>query len=171
MNGSQNDSYLPSGFFRGSMKVRPPGDLPRESPFAKRVLTACKTIRALPDREARFLGTRPLQNSIWREAVQDWWECYNDESEKDRLERAALELERFRPTRGQIDDCFLVLGWCAPLDKKSVGIIFLRSLGLSFTKIAGAMKIAGSGKMSHDTAQRRYNWAIDEVFRNSIITR
>jgi hypothetical protein len=80
-----------------------------------------------------------MRNIIWDKAIDEWG-AYAARNEK----------PRFKPTRQQIDDCLIVLAWCAPLKKENFKIVWLRSLDLSFTAIADIMKISRSVKHSDD---------------------
>jgi len=119
------------------------------SEFEHRIWTACKTDRALSDPDSRFQGNRPLQHAIWREAVKEWTE-YGAEEVK----------ARFNPTRAQISDWEIVMSWFATLDKKDFRIIWLRSCGFFFTEIADRMLRTWGTGLSHDTAKRRYEYAM-----------
>lgn len=102
-----------------------------------RILRACKTIRALPDRERRFFQIE----SGWPDYVRDVSEAYgyNDAT-----------LPRFRPTPADVDDCLPALAWARVLDKKDFRIVWLRSFELSFGTIGRVIY------KSDETARRYY---------------
>jgi hypothetical protein len=120
--------------------------------FEERILTACKTDRALPDPDSRFQEGRPLRQPIWHKAAREWTEYGAEE----------IKVE-FRPTPQQVEDWGIVMPWCATLDKKDFRIIWLRSRGLFFTEIADRM-LAWGTRLSHDTAQRRFDRAIQRLY-------
>jgi len=134
--------------------LRNPG-IPDE--FERRIWTACLTDRALSDPDSRFQGTRPLRHAVWREAVKEWSE-YGAEEVK----------VRFKPSREQIADWEIVMGWCATLEKKDFRIIWLRASGFFFTEIADRMLKTWDTRLSHDTAKRRYESALLQLHELSI---
>jgi len=134
--------------------LRNPG-IPDE--FERRIWTACLTDRALSDPDSRFQGTRPLRHAVWREAVKEWSE-YGAEEVK----------VRFKPSREQIADWEIVMGWCATLDKKDFRIIWLRASGFFFTEIADRMLRIWNTRVCHDTAKIRYEKAVSQLYEISI---
>jgi hypothetical protein len=103
MHGSQNELRSSDTLLRALVNQSAPEKMPLEH----RVLLACKTLRALPDREGRFLGNAPLQQSFWRKALTEW----------DSMPRVLKP--KFIPTRKEIDYCWKVLAWVAPIEKNS----------------------------------------------------
>lgn len=149
MDGSYGTGFAPV--------MRVPDFLPTKASIEDRVLTACKTIRVLPDRERKFLGTLPMRQPVWQEAVNEWT-AYGAEEER----------ERFQPTRAQVSDCFVALAWCAPLEKPDFRIVWARSFGLSWDKIAAATRFYGGARHSRDTTIRRYKCIIDKIYENAL---
>jgi hypothetical protein len=123
-----------------------PDDLTYRSVEA-RVLRACKTLRALPDREKRFLGLAPLANSIWRQAV-DEWAAYNADDER----------IKFFPRPHDVSDYLTALSWCKTLDKREFRYIWWRSFDISFSVIGARI-----GR-SDETARRRYEDVMRKVW-------
>jgi hypothetical protein len=134
--------------------LRNPG-IPDE--FERRIWTACMTDRALSDPDSRFQGLRPLRHAVWREAVKEWSE-YGSEEVK----------IRFNPGREHIADWEVVMRWCATLEKKDFRIIWLRASGLFFTEIADRMLKTWDTRLSHDTAKRRYESAMLQLYELSL---
>lgn len=111
----------------------------------RRVLRACKTIRALPDKERKFLY-RSLDCGMWSQAVEEWT-AYGAET----------TAVKFRPEPFDVSDCLVALGWCRAIEKKEFSIVWERSLDKSF------MFIASKRGWSDDTAERRYKRIIDTL--------
>lgn len=108
----------------------------------RRIIRACKTIRALPDKEQRFLS---YQQGIWANYIRDPKESYG----------VAEELKaRFRPTPFDVSDVLRALNWCRSLDRNEFDYIWWRSFDISFGVIA---KWIGR---SDETARLRYKDAI-----------
>lgn len=121
----------------------------------QRILDAMRTLRAMPDREARFLRSyRPA----WPDFRSDPWAYgYADQP-----------LPRFRPTPAQISDCLPALELCRGLDREQWRIVWWRSLGYSFAVIAARLRCCG------ETARRRYLRAmryINQNMRQSVAAR
>jgi hypothetical protein len=103
----------------------------------RRVIRALKTVRALPDREARF---QRYQNA-WPPYIQEYIDAYSAEEER---------FPRFRPTPFDVSDMLTALGWLNVLHKNDKRIVIARSYGVSFNQIASRI-----GR-SDETARRRY---------------
>lgn len=122
-----------------------PDDLTRPR-VEQRLLRACKTIRALPDRERKYLYGS-LANSMWRQAVEEW-EAY-----------AAEEVVvRFVPKPFDVSDCLPALAWCNGLGKSDWRLIWSRSFDVSFRMIAARI-----GR-SDECARQLYRNALDFVW-------
>ena len=117
----------------------------------RRILRACKTIRSLPDKEAKFLYFT-TQNSMWKQTLNEW-EAYG-----------ATEIGlKFRPTPFDVSDCLIALSWLNSLDKPEFRLIWWRSFdNVSFALIAGRI-----GR-SDETARRRYEDAIRKAWNIAI---
>ena len=107
----------------------------------RRFLRACKTIRALPDRERRF----HVVESWWPEIVRSAEEAYG---------YTEATLPRFRPTPFDVSDVLNALAWARPLDKREFRMVWWRSFDLSFGQIGRRI-----GR-SDETARRRYKDAM-----------
>jgi len=104
----------------------------------RRVIRACKTIRALPDPDAAFLyASVTLQLPI----IHDEWFAFEIDSE---------ERPRFSPTPFDVSDVLVALGWCNDLERRDFKLVWWRSLDWSFRQMG--LKL-GQHKQ---TAFRRY---------------
>ncbi len=107
----------------------------------RRFMRACKTVRALPDRERKFF----VVGSQWPEVVQDAQEAYGYNE---------AELPRFRPTPFDVGDMLTALAWARGIDKRDFRLVWWRSFDVSFGQIAKRI-----GR-SDETARRRYKEAV-----------
>lgn len=115
----------------------------------RRVERACKTVRALPDREARF-QRRGQPTSVAMDVVQEFMDAYSPEN---------TVKVRFRPTPFDVSDMLTALGWCRALTKKEFRYLWWRSFDeVSFNTIA--MRIG----RSDETARARYRDALLKVW-------
>ena len=121
------------------------GNLDIRNDVERRILRACCTIRALPDRDRRFFKIQ----SCWPEFVRDVEEAYGYD---------VARVRRFCPSPADISDCLTALAWARVLHKREWKIIWWRSFGISFRHIG--IKIG----RSDDTARRRYKDAIIKVW-------
>jgi hypothetical protein len=117
----------------------------------RRLIRACKTIRALPDREKRFQGSASSQG-VWGNIVQDFMDAYGSDD----------VVVRFSPSPADVSDCLVALSWCKYLEKNEFSLIWWRSFGVSFGVIAGRI-----GR-SDETARRRYTEAMQKVWYASV---
>jgi hypothetical protein len=108
----------------------------------RRINRACKTIRALPDREQRFLS---YGQGIWANYIRDAKESYGVEEEVK---------PRFRPTPFDVSDVLRALSWCRALESNEFDYSWWRSYDISFGVIATWI-----GR-SDETARLRYKDAI-----------
>jgi hypothetical protein len=129
-----------------------PDDLTYRS-VEHRVLRACKTLRALPDHERRFLRG-PAQGSIWNQ-VLDEFAAYN----------AVEEHVKFRPKPCDVSDYLVALSWCKTLDKQEFRYIWWRS----FDNVSFAVIAARIGR-SDETARRRYEDVMRKVWYEAFTT-
>ena len=112
----------------------------------RRVIRACKTIRALPDREQRFLSSQP---GIWVNFIREKKDSYG----------ATEPLKaKFRPTPFDVSDVLRALSWCRVLESNEFDYIWWRSFDISFGVIADRI-----GR-SDETARQRYRDAILKVW-------
>lgn len=109
----------------------------------RRILTACRTIRALPDRESKFhwLGT------VWPDTVKSTEYAYGYNE---------AVMPKFRPTPGDVSDCLNALEWARVLHWTDFRLIWWRSFDVSFGQIA--LRVY----KSDETARR---WYRDSILR------
>lgn len=111
----------------------------------ERILTACKTIRALPDREKRYQTV----NSLWPEIRQDAADAYG---------YSEAIMPRFRPTPADVSDCLVALEWARPIERRQFKLVWWRSFGISFRHIGIRL-----GR-SDETARQRYRDVILNIW-------
>lgn len=107
----------------------------------RRMLRACMTLRALPDKERKF---QTLANS-WPDTVREVSEAYGYADEI---------MPRFRPKPSDVSDCLTALAWARGMPKRVFKLIWWRSFGVSFRHIGIRL-----GR-SDETARMRYRDAI-----------
>jgi hypothetical protein len=109
----------------------------------QRLLTAMKTLRAVPDRERRFF----IMKSSSPDYVQESVTAY-----------AAVEdvAPRFQPTSAEVSDCLIALSWVRHLDRAAWQILWWRSCELSFGVIGKFIN------RSDETARRRFEVAVTD---------
>lgn len=110
---------------------------PLVSEVEVRILRACKTIRALPDREARFFR----YGSMWPSVAHSTEEAYGYDEAR---------LPRFKPSPADVSDCLTALEWARAVPRREFKLVWWRSLGWSYRHIAARL-----GR-SHETARQRY---------------
>lgn len=103
----------------------------------RRFLRACKTLRAVPDRERRFQQVE----SCWPEFVREAAEAYG---------YTEATMPRFRPTPFDVSDMLDALAWARKLQDNEFKLAWRRSFDLSFGQIGRRM-----GK-SDETVRRYY---------------
>lgn len=114
----------------------------------RRILRACRTIRALPDRERKFQA----QHNCWPDIVQDVADAYGYTDARP---------PRFHPSPADVSDCLTALAWARGLTKQEWRLIWAKSFGFSF-------RIIGLRIGRHeDTARRWYRDAILRVWVNA----
>ena len=87
-----------------------------------RIRRACKTLRAIPDREARF---HTLHN-CWPDILQSAEDAYGYTD--------AIP-PRFRPTPADVSDMLIALAWARAVDKRDFRLVWWRSFDISFKHI------------------------------------
>lgn len=107
----------------------------------RRLLTACKTVRALPDRDRKLFTVR----AIWPEVVQDVADAYG---------YTEALMPRFRPSPRDVSDCLVALAWARCLKRREFRFIWWRSFDLSFYRMGLNIH------RSDETARRNYRDAI-----------
>lgn len=103
----------------------------------RRFIRACKTIRALPDLEKRFLR----HNNGWPDFVRDHNDAYG---------YTEVALPRFRPNPFDVSDVLTALAWGRKLQRNEWKLVELRSFDLSFGQIGRSIR------RSDETARRHY---------------
>lgn len=111
----------------------------------RRIIRACKTVRALPDPEKRF----HMVKGCWPEYLRDAAEAYG---------YTEATLPRFRPTPFDVSDMLNALAWARGLEPPEWRLVWWRSFNLSFGQIARRI-----GK-SDETARRRYKDVIIKIW-------
>jgi hypothetical protein len=111
----------------------------------KRLMTAMKTIRALPDKERAYLTMKGASIPYLREYI----DAYNSSD---------VKVAVFIPRPKDISDCLVALSWVRHVDKKLWKIMWLRSFDLSFGLIARYI-----GR-SDETARRWYREGITDAW-------
>lgn len=129
---SKRRRLVPVDVSRGAMLV---------SDVEKRVLRACKTIRALPDNEKRF---QILRNN-WPAVIQATEDAYG---------YTETAFPRFRPSPADVSDCLTALAWMRAIPRREFKLVWWRSFGISFRHIGLRL-----GR-SDETARQRYRDAI-----------
>lgn len=112
-----------------------------------RVLRACKTVRAVPDSERKWLRGEAIRGSM-PIPVQEHVEAYGSE----------IEQWKFHPTPRDVSDMLTALGWCRVLEKEEFRFIWWRSFDLSFGVMACRIH------RSDETARARYKDALIKVW-------
>lgn len=145
-----------AGFVHNSLKIKSQPDrtpapkvtsrsrVPR-SDIHDRLMTAMKTLRALPDREKRFFVVK----STSPDYVHEYIDAYNSVEEL---------MPKFRPTPSEVSDCLVALSWIRHMRKDQWQILWWRSFDLSFGLIA---KYIGR---SDETARKRFEEAITDAW-------
>lgn len=106
-----------------------------------RILRACKTLRALPDKERQF---QTLHN-CWPDMVRDVADAYGYTEET---------IPKFRPTPADVSDFLIALSWVRAIPKRDFKLVWWRSFGVSFHQMGLRL-----GR-SDETARMRYRDAI-----------
>lgn len=115
----------------------------------RRVIRACKTIRALPDPDAAFLyASVTIQLPI----VHDEWFAFEIDSE---------ERPRFMPKPFDVSDVLVALGWCNNLERRDFKIVWWRSFDWSFRQMG--FRLGRSGRR----AQQIYSDVMLKVWQEA----
>jgi hypothetical protein len=110
-----------------------------------RLMTAMKTIRAMPDPERRFFIVKGASLPY----LQEYMDAYASTD---------VKVAAYVPTPQDVSDCLVALSWVRHVDKKSWKIMWMRSFGCSFGLIA---KYIGR---SDETARRWYREGITDAW-------
>lgn len=146
------DSRMPTG----RMKLAPQPDRQPAPPVKskervsrtdveRRLMTAMKTLRAVPDRERRFFIVKSSSPDYVQESVTAY---------------AAVEDigPRFQPTAAEVSDCLTALSWVRHLDRAAWQMLWWRSCDLSFGVIG---KYIGR---SDEAARKRFETAVTDAW-------
>jgi hypothetical protein len=121
-----------------------PSDLPRVD-VEKRILRACKTLRAVPDPDKRFQWV----GAVWPDTVRSAEEAYGYEE---------TLMPRFRPTPADISDYLTALSWARGMDWLDFRLIWWRSFDISFRHVAARIH------RSDETARRWYLESLSKIW-------
>lgn len=108
----------------------------------RRIIRALKTIRVLPDKEARFL----TYIGSWPDYVLDY---YHEEK------------KRFKPTPEDVGDVLDALSWLRGMQNRDIKFLYWRSYDFSFRQIGEKIGT------SDETARTRYRDAMIRVWANA----
>lgn len=111
----------------------------------ERIMTAMKTLRALPDKERRFF----IVKSSSLDYIHEYIDAYNSVEEV---------MPKFRPSPADVSDCLVALSWVRHMDKSQWRILWWRSFELSFGLIG---KYIGR---SDETARKRFEDAVTDAW-------
>jgi hypothetical protein len=111
----------------------------------ERLITALKTLRALPDQEKRFF----IVKSSSPDYVREYMDAYDPDNDYG---------PRFQPTPADVSDCLTALSWIRHLDKRAWQIVWWRSFDVSFGLIGKRI-----GR-SDETARRRFEDVITDAW-------
>lgn len=88
----------------------------------RRILRACKTLRAIPDPEAKFQSV----HNCWPDILQAVDDAYG---------YTEAIMPRFRPSPGDVSDMLIALDWAKSTSKRDFRLVWWRSFGISFKHI------------------------------------
>jgi hypothetical protein len=111
----------------------------------RRILRACKTLRAVPDHEAKFMKIYSPWPEIKR-AVEDAY-GYTEAT-----------MPKFRPSPADVSDMLTALSWARAIEKREFKLVWWRSFDISFKHIG--LRIGRSDEM----ARLRYKDAILKIW-------
>ena len=132
-----------------------PARMPDDSETIEgRILTALKTLRALPDPDARVLAQFKGQAVSWPEVVHEHGQAYG---------YGEVKARPFRPSPRDVSRMLGDLAWLQGIDKPLFRLIWWRSFDLPFSFIGARI-----GR-SPETARRRYREAIMEVTKRAVL--
>lgn len=109
----------------------------------KRLLRACKTLRALPDPTRRFQWLK----ASWPEVVRSTEDAYG---------YTDAAMPKFHPTTHDVTDYLVALSWVRPVNWKEFRLVWWRSFDLSFGQMAVRLN------KTDETARR---WYRDVILR------
>lgn len=114
----------------------------------RRILRACKTLRAVPDPERRFF----TQHTAWPEMVRSIEDAYG---------YTEAVMPRFRPKPADVTDYLLALSWARCMIWKDFRLIWWRSFDVSFKQIGLRVN------RSDETARLWYRDAILRIWHEA----
>lgn len=115
------------------------------SAIERRLMTAMKTIRSLPDHERRFFIVKGPSIPY----LQEYMDAYASSD---------VKVAMFIPRPQDVSDCLTALSWVRHIPKNIWKIMWLRSFGFSFGLIG---RYIG---MSDETARRWYREGITDAW-------
>lgn len=107
----------------------------------RRIIRACRTLRALPDHERKF----QMMPNPWPDTVREVSEAYGYDEQG---------MPKFRPSPADVSDCLIALNWARALEKREFKLIWWRSFNISFRYMGLRL-----GR-SDETARMRYRDAL-----------
>jgi len=110
----------------------------------RRILRACKTLRALPDPTRKFQWV----GSAWPEVKRSALEAYG---------YTEIAMPRFKPTPADVSDYLIALAWARPVNWADFRFVWWRSFDLSFRTIGDRIH------QSDETARRRYRTVLRTI--------
>ena len=113
------------------------------SEVERRVLRACKTLRAMPDPDRKFQWVR----AAWPEVIRSMEHAYG---------YTEALMPRFRPTPADVSDYLVALEWVRPVEWIDFRLIWWRSFDLSFGQMATRI---------HKTDETARRWYRDAILR------
>jgi Domain of unknown function (DUF6362) len=125
--------------------AREPNGCMLVSDVENRMLRACKTIRALPDKDRKF----QMIANTWPDTIQDTADAYG---------YTEALIPRFRPTPADVSDCLIALNWARCLERREFKLVWWRSFGISFRHIG--LRLGRSDEL----ARQRYRDAILRIW-------
>lgn len=129
----------------GAVALRPAGETILPEDVEKRILTACKTIRALPDRDRRF----QVVSGCWPEVVRSVEDAYG---------YTDVAFPKFRPKPSDVSDMLVALSWARCLEDNEFKLVWWRSFDISFRHIGLRLH------RSDETARSRYRGVVVKLW-------
>jgi hypothetical protein len=115
-----------------------------------RILLACRTIRALPDRERKYFAL----HNCWPEMAALVEEAYG---------YTEVALPKFRPSPADVSDCLVALAWARGIPRRAWRLVWWRSFGVDTPRGFSGMSfrhMAIRVGRSDETVRRWYRDAI-----------
>ncbi len=110
-----------------------------------RLVRACMTLRALPDREASF----QVVKSLWPVTADDPDVAYGYQE---------ATMPRFKPSPRDVSDYLIALEWVRGIPRREFRFMWWRSLGFSFGRMGDMIN------RSREIARQRYTDVLDHAW-------